>query len=47
LLLIIFFAVIGLPVYLIRTRGLRGLVSVIIAAVFFGLCLLLEQVASE
>ena len=46
-LLIIFFAVIGVPVYLLHTRGRRGLIAVLIAALFFGLCLFTEQVAIE
>lgn len=28
-------AIIGVPIYLLKTRGLRGMVSIVLAAVFF------------
>ena len=46
-LLIIFFAAIGVPVYLLRTRGWRGLVSIVLVAVFAGLLMLAEELAVE
>jgi hypothetical protein len=47
LLLIFLLAIIGLPLYLLRTRGYRGLISIAIAAAFFAALLLLEQAAIE
>jgi UDP-N-acetylmuramyl pentapeptide phosphotransferase/UDP-N-acetylglucosamine-1-phosphate transferase len=44
-LLLIFIAIIGVPIYLLRTRGLRGLISIAMAVAFFGILLLLEQLA--
>jgi hypothetical protein len=46
-LLIIFFAAIGLPAYLFRTRGWRGLISIILAGLFFFFMIVVQLLASE
>lgn len=47
LLLIIFVALIGVPVYLFRTRGIHGIYSSVLALAFFVLFLLVQQAAIE
>ena len=47
LLTIILLAGVGLPVYLLRTRGVRGILSIVIALLFGLLLTALEQVAIE
>ena len=44
-LLIIFVAILGIPIYLFRTRGIRGVVSIVKAVVFFGVCALFAAIA--
>ena len=46
-LLIIFLAFLGVPIYLLCTRGLRGLISTLLAVGFFGVLMGLEQLAIE
>jgi hypothetical protein len=46
-LLVIFIAILGIPIYLLRTRGLRGVVSIVLAVAFFGVCVLFAALASE
>lgn len=45
--LILLLAAIGVPVYLLRTRGWRGLISTILAGAFAGLMVVLEWAACE
>jgi hypothetical protein len=47
LVLMILAAVIGVPVYLLLTRGIRGFASIGLALLFFGLVLGLELVMSN
>jgi hypothetical protein len=47
LLLIFLLAIIGLPVYLLRARGYRGVIGVAIAAAFLAALLAIEQLAIE
>ena len=44
---IILMAVLGLPVYFIRTRGTRGVVSILIASLFAFALMGIEQIAIE
>jgi hypothetical protein len=46
-LLIIFVAFVGVPVYLLRTRGFRGLLSVVLGGVFLALMGVVALFASE
>jgi hypothetical protein len=43
--LILLLAAIGVPVYLLRTRGWRGLISIVLAGAFLGLMIVLEWAA--
>ena len=44
---IVFVTVVGLPVYLIRTRGVRGVLSIVIALLFAIIMVVLEEIAIE
>jgi hypothetical protein len=44
-LLIIFVAILGVPIYLLRTRGRRGILSMVKLAAFFGICVLFTAIA--
>ncbi len=44
-LLIIFVAILGVPTYLLRTRGRRGILSIVKLVAFFGICALLAGIA--
>ena len=45
-LLIIFVAILGVPIYLLRTRGIWGIVSIVKAVAFVGVCALLAGIAA-
>jgi len=42
-----FLTFIGVPIYLLRTRGVRGMFSILLALLFFVLMLVLEVVAAQ
>jgi hypothetical protein len=44
---IVFVTVVGLPVYLIRTRGVRGILSIVLALLFAVIMVALEEIAIE
>jgi len=46
LVLIVLFGAIGLPLYLIRTRGVRGLWSSLLALLFLGLMVIFDLIGS-
>ena len=44
---IVFITIVGLPVYLIRTRGVRGVLSIVLALLFTVIMVVLEEIAIE
>ena len=44
---IVFITIVGLPVYLMRTRGVRGVLSIVLALLFTVIIVVLEEIAIE